>query len=111
MASPVPSGVGSEPVPQLVAIGVLALAHLFDYASFLLMIGRHGLQAEANPVVIGLIQETGLTGVTLAKLFTVAFAAVMALIIAPRRRRLAMTLLTFGVVAGMVGGLTNLATL
>ena len=111
MASPVPSAELTETVPQLAAIGVLALAHLFDYASFLVMIGRHGLDAEANPVVVHLIQELGLPGVTVAKLVTVTFAALLALVIAPRRRRLAMTLITFGVVAGLVGGLTNIATL
>ena len=111
MASPVPSALGSEPVPLAPALGVLVLAHLFDWASFLVMIARHGLSAEANPIVVSLVEETGVPGVTLAKLATVAFAALLAIIIAPQRRRVAMVLLTFGVVAGLVGGLTNLATL
>jgi hypothetical protein len=93
------------------AFAVLALAHFFDWASFMLMIGRHGLSAEANPIVVQVFQETGLTGVTLAKVATVAFAAVLALIIIPNRRRLGMGLITFGVVAGLFGGLTNIATL
>jgi hypothetical protein len=98
-------------MPLPVALGVLALAHLFDWASFLIMIARHGLGAEANPIVVRLVEETGLTGVTLAKVATVAFAALLAVLIAPRRRRMAMVLLTFGVAAGMVGGLSNVATL
>lgn len=98
-------------MPLPVALGVLAVAHLFDWASFLVMIARHGLSAEANPIVVQLVQDTGVPGVTLAKLATVALAALVAIVIAPHRRRLAMGLLTFGVVAGMVGGLTNLATL
>ncbi len=98
-------------MPLPAALGVLALAHLFDWASFLVMIARHGLGAEANPIVVTLVEETGVPGVTLAKVATVAFAALLAVLIAPRRRRMAMVLLTFGVAAGMVGGISNIATL
>jgi hypothetical protein len=98
-------------MPLPVALGALALAHLFDWVSFLVMIARHGLGAEANPIVVTLVEETGVPGVTLAKIATVAFAAGMAVFIAPQRRRLAMVLLTFGVVAGVVGGFSNIATL
>jgi len=111
MARPVPSVDGSETVPHLIALGVLALAHLFDYLSFLFMVERHGLAAEANPVVVVLAEQLGLGGLTVAKVVTVAFAALLVLIIAPRRRRLAIGLLTFGVAAGMVGGMSNIATL
>lgn len=98
-------------MPLPVALGVLALAHLFDWASFLIMIARHGIGAEANPIVVTLVEETGVPGVTLAKLATVAFAALLAVLIAPKRRRMAMVLLAFGVAAGMVGGFSNIATL
>lgn len=93
------------------ALVVLALAHFFDWASFLVMIGRHGLAAEANPIVVQVFQETGIPGVTVAKIATVVFAAVLALIIIPNRRRLGMGLISFGVLAGLVGGLTNVLTL
>lgn len=75
------------------------------------MIGRHGLSAEANPIVVQLFQETGLTGVTIAKVATVVFASILAVLILPNRRRLGMGLITFGVVAGLFGGLTNVMTL
>ena len=97
------------PLPAVLA--VLALAHFLDWASFLVMIARHGLGAEANPIVVTLIEQTGVTGVTLAKVATVAFAGLAAVVIAPRRRRMAMVLLTFGVAAGMVGALSNIAAL
>jgi hypothetical protein len=87
------------------------LAHLFDWLSFLVMIARHGIEAEANPIVVTLVEQTGVPGVTLAKIATVVFAAGMAVLIAPKRRRLAMVLLTFGVAAGTIGGLSNIATL
>ncbi|HYI21360.1 MAG TPA: hypothetical protein VEX62_01870 [Candidatus Limnocylindrales bacterium] len=112
MASPVPEPLWTgEAVPQAVALGVLALAHLFDYASFLVMVNRHGLGAEANPIVVMLAQLAGLPGLTIAKIVTVAFAAGLMILIAPHRKRLAMGLLVFGVGAGMVGGISNVLTL
>ncbi len=98
-------------MPLPAALAVLLLAHVFDWASFLVMIARHGLGAEANPIVVTLVEETGVPGVTLVKLATVVFAAGLAVWIAPKRRRVAMVLLSFGVVAGLVGGISNIATL
>lgn len=93
------------------AFAVLALAHFFDWASFMIMIGRHGLSAEANPIVVQVFQETGVPGVTIAKVATVVFASILAVLILPNRRRLGMGLISFGVLAGLVGGLTNVLTL
>ena len=98
-------------MPLPLALGFLTLAHFFDWASFLVMVGRHGVEAEANPIVVTLFEQLGVPGVTLAKLATVAFAALLAVLIAPQRRRTAMVLLAFGAVAGMVGGISNVATL
>jgi hypothetical protein len=98
-------------MPLPLALGVLTLAHLFDWASFLVMIGRHGLGAEANPIVVTLFEEAGVPGVTLAKLATVAFAALLVVLLAPKRRRMAMALLSFGMIAGFIGGISNIATL
>jgi hypothetical protein len=96
-------------MPLPVALAFLLLAHVFDWASFLVMIARHGLGAEANPIVVRVVEETGLPGVTLAKVGTVVFAAALAVLIAPKRRRMAMVLLSFSAVAGLVGGLSNVA--
>ncbi len=98
-------------MPQLLSLAVLALAHFFDYASFIVMVDKHGLSAEANPIVVQLAEQAGLPGLTLAKIATVTFAALLMVLIAPRRRRLAMGLLMFGVAAGLLGGLSNIATL
>ena len=98
-------------MPQLFSLAVLALAHFFDYASFVVMVDKHGLAAEANPIVVQLAEQAGLPGLTIAKIATVAFAALLMTLIAPKRRRLAMGLLMFGVAAGLVGGLSNIATL
>ncbi len=98
-------------MPQLLSFAVLALAHVFDYASFIVMVEKHGLAAEANPIVVQLAEQAGLPGLTIAKIATVTFAAVLMILIAPRRRRLAMGLLMFGVGAGLLGGLSNIATI
>ncbi len=97
-------------MPQLAALGMLALAHLFDYVTFLMLLSRHGLAAEANPIVVNIAQTTGIPGLTLAKIATVAFAATLMLLILPRRRWLAYGLLGFGVAAGLIGGISNVAS-
>jgi hypothetical protein len=102
---------GTFTLPQIVGVGILALAHFFDYASFLVLVSRHGLAAEANPVVIRIAQTAGIPGLTIAKIATVAFAALLMFLIAPKRRRLAYGLLIFGICAGVVGGISNIASM
>ena len=93
------------------AFAALALAHLFDYTSFLALMARHGIAAEANPVVVLLAQELGLPGLTLAKVVSVAFAAILVTVLASRRRSVAVAVLVFGIGAGLVGGFSNIAAL
>jgi hypothetical protein len=94
-----------------VALGLLALAHLFDYSTFLVMTNRHGLAAELNPVVIFVATDFGLAGVTIAKIASVAFLAVMIITLARLNRgRVAGVLLAIGIVAGVIGGLSNIAS-
>jgi hypothetical protein len=93
------------------ALAVLALAHLFDYTSFLVLMARHGLAAEANPVVVALAQEVGLPGLTVAKVISVGFAALLVMVIASWRRSVAVAVLVFGTGAGLLGGLSNIAAL
>lgn len=102
---------GRLTLPQAIGITVLALAHFFDYATFLILITRHSLNAEANPIVVSIAKNTGIGGLTLAKLMTVVLAASLTIVLWPRYPRLAAVLLTFGVVAGLFGALTNVASL
>ena len=101
---------GKLTVSQALAIGVLAIAHFFDWATFLVMMSRHGLEAEANPIVVRIAEAAGIPGLTLAKIATVALASGLMLLIAPRRPKLAYALLGFGVLAGLVGGFSNIAS-
>ena len=94
-----------------VALLLLATAHFLDYTTFLVMVGRHGLEAELNPLVVFLFERTGLFGVTLAKLAGVLFAAAVAAIIMRRRRTLAGVVLGFGIGGGLLGAFSNLLTI
>jgi len=87
------------------------LAHLFDLVSFMVMIGRHGMGAEANPIIVRIEEQLGMPGLTVAKLLAVILAAAVFFVLAPKNRRLAMTVLLFGIGAGLVGGISNLASI
>jgi hypothetical protein len=95
----------------IIALLLLALAHAFDYLSFLVMTDRHGLTAEMNPLVVTVAQDFGLPGLTLAKLASVAFLGATAiLLLRTNHRRVSIALLTVGIVAGVVGGFSNIAS-
>lgn len=94
-----------------VAFAVLLIAHLFDWASFVVMTSLHGLEAEANPIVVFLAQEVGLPGLTVVKLAVVVFGGAVFAVLAPQRRRLATALIIYGIAAGLVGGVSNVATI
>jgi hypothetical protein len=88
---------------------LLAVAHAFDYLSFLGMIGEHGLAAEANPVVLRVTSELGLPGLTLGKLAVVTMASATVVLLRRRNTRLATAVVAFSVLAGVFGGLSNVA--
>lgn len=95
----------------VVPFGLLLMAHAFDYFTFLWMTNRHGLSAEANPIVVAMATNFGLPGLTLAKLGSVLFlAGVAVLLMRTRHRRAAQGLLVIGVIAGVMGGLSNIAS-
>jgi hypothetical protein len=93
------------------ALVLLGVAHLLDYATFFAMIGRHGLEAELNPLVVLLFERMGPLGVTIAKVAGIAFAASVAVIIVRRHRVLAGFVLGFGILSGFVGAYSNIVTL
>ena len=89
----------------------LVAAHAFDYFSFLVMTSKHGLAAELNPIVVALALEFGLPGLTIAKLASVVFLASVVLVAAPHRRRVAGALLVIGTSVGLLGGVSNIASI
>jgi hypothetical protein len=96
---------------RLAALVVLALAQLFDYVSFMVMIERHGLAAELNPIVVVLHDNVGLVGLTVVKAAAVVFLASTATLLMPRRPNVAFGVLLVGIVLGVIGGMSNVVTL
>ena len=90
---------------------IFLAAQAFDFFSFLAMIGRHGLAAEINPFVHRLATEYGLLGVTTGKIAATIVAVSTAAILARTRPRLALTVVSFGIAAGLLGGFSNLASM
>jgi hypothetical protein len=95
----------------ITAISLLVAAHAFDYVTFIAMTARHGMAAELNPVVVALQDQFGLPGLTLAKIASVLFLAMVVVLVTPQRRRMASVLLTIGITAGVVGGVSNIASI
>ena len=92
-------------------IALLIIAHIADYATFLLMVAKHGLEAELNPLVATLLEDWGLELLTLAKFATVLLVATVFLVVGRERPRLAGTVLAFGVLVGFLGAFSNIATI
>ena len=91
-----------------IAIGLLVLAHAADYLTFLVMVMRHGIGAEANPIVVTLAREHGLLLLTVAKFSAVLLAASAVIIVARTRPRIAGGVLVFAVLLGGLGALSNI---
>ena len=108
----VPEAQSASPrVWRFVALMLLAIAQLFDYVSFMVMIDRHGLAAELNPIVVAIHDNVGLLGLTVAKASAVVFLAASATLLMPRRPTVAFAVLVVGIILGVVGGISNIMTL
>ena len=88
----------------------VAAAHLFDYVSFMLMVWRHGIVAEANPLVARVAGEFGIPGVTMAKVYVVVVTLATMVVLRPKHPRIAGIVLVLSVAGGLLGGFTNIAT-
>jgi hypothetical protein len=94
-----------------IGIGLLILTHGADYLTFLVMVLRHGISAEMNPIVATLAQEHGLLLLTLAKSAAVLLVASTFLVVSRTRPRIAGSVLGIGVILGGVGAMSNVASL
>jgi hypothetical protein len=93
------------------AIGLLILAHVADYTTFMVMVTQRGLGVELNPLVATLFDDWGVPLLTVAKFATVLLVAAVFLIVGRERPRIAAGVLAFGVFIGALGTLSNLATI
>jgi hypothetical protein len=101
---------------MLAGLVALLAAQLFDVATFVQMIRRHGADAEVNPIVASILADHGVATLVVVKLAAVALvSAVVAVLVsgAPGRRlgsfatKLAALIVVIGIAAGLVGGLSN----
>jgi hypothetical protein len=107
----------AERMAMTAAVITLTVAQLLDLGTFVRMVGRHGIDIEANPLVSHLVSEFGLPFVAVAKI--AALSVVVAVIVVlteirpdrPDHPRLARVVVAVAVIAGIVGGWTNAATL
>lgn len=94
----------------------MAVAQLFDFGTFIVMIRRHGPEAEANPLVAAILVDLGIPAAALVKAALVLLVASTVVILsgsrgAIGRRRLAALISGVAVLAGLVGGCTNALTI
>jgi hypothetical protein len=95
-------------------IAALLAAQLFDFGTFLLMIERHGIRAEANPIVAQGFIAFGLPIVAVAKISLVVLVGSILVLLGqetmarPVSGRLAAIVVVAAVAAGLLGGISNM---
>ena len=95
-------------IAGLVAIG---LGQSADLVTFVHMITSGGLGTEANPIVIQLARSLGLPTLLLLKIALVPFLALIFVALARiHASRLAASVVTIAVIAGLFGALSNVMT-
>ena len=94
-------------------LATLLAAQMFDFATFTIMIGRHGIAAETNPLVAGGFAAFGMPILALMKIALIALLASIVVILdreQPRRRfglELAALFSVLAVAGGLLGGISN----
>lgn len=95
----------------LAGLVAIALGQFADLVTFVRMITAGGFGTEANPIVIHLAGTLGLNTVLLLKVALVPFAALVFVVLARMRSsRLAASVVTMAVLAGLFGALSNVLT-
>ncbi len=94
-----------------IAIGVLVLAHLADYTTFVVMVAKGSIGKELNPIVATLFEDWGMELLTVAKFSTVLLVATVFLVVGRERPRLGGAVLVFGVLIGVLGAYSNILTI
>jgi hypothetical protein len=102
------------------SIGFLRLATLFlaqalDLVTFSVMVDRHGVIAEANPLVSSLFDSYGMPAVAFLKFALVLLVGALCVASAARGGRGVWAVigglpLALGITAGLIGGITNAAS-
>jgi hypothetical protein len=107
------SGRGSVAVTAKTPMVALLAAQLFDFGTFTLMIGKHGIAAEVNPLVAQGYVTYGFPVLILVKLLLVVLLGSIVVLLArdvptrPAARGFAATITVLAVTAGLIGGISN----
>jgi uncharacterized protein DUF5658 len=94
-------------------LAALLAAQLFDFGTFTLMIGKHGIAAEVNPLVAQGYATYGFPVLILVKLALVVLLGSIVVLLArdlpnrPAIRGFAATITVLAVAAGLIGGISN----
>ena len=114
--------IGAAPVPIRVAtrrllvpsrIAAILAAQLFDLATFIIMVGRHGIATEVNPLVANGFAGFGFPMVVAMKLTLVLLLGSIVVVLdlsRPAGRSvpwMAPAIAVLAVLAGLVGGISN----
>jgi hypothetical protein len=97
-------------------LAALFAAQLFDYGTFTLMVERHGIRAELNPIVAHGFATFGLPIIALAKLALIVLIGSIIVVLAHDRSasrattRAATFVALLAVVSGLLGGISNVLT-
>jgi hypothetical protein len=94
-------------------LATLLAAQLFDFGTFTLMIDRHGISAEMNPIVAQGFDTYGLPVLIFAKIALVVLLGAIVVLLArdhPTHRAvpgMAAFITVLAVSAGLIGGISN----
>lgn len=94
-------------------LAALLAAQLFDFGTFTVMVARHGIESETNPIVAQGFVAFGLPMVALAKGALVVLVGSILVILgrawaaAPATRRVATSVALVAVASGLLGGISN----
>jgi hypothetical protein len=110
-----PSVLTTPPSIMLLRLATILAAQLFDFATFTMMIARHGIAGEANPIVAQGFVAFGLPIVVIGKTALIVLCGSLQVVLLQgigtgrTTWRLATLVALLAVAAGLAGGISNLA--
>ena len=112
-APPLPTSVATTLAVLRLRVAALFAAQLFDFGTFTVMVSRHGIGAEANPLIAQGFLAYGLPLLALTKAALILLVgSILVLLDRPRTlarmtRLAATTVALVAVASGVAGGLSN----
>ena len=101
---------------MVLAVVAATFAQLLDLATFARMVREEGPESEGNPFVAALLADHGLPFVVVTKIVALALVVGVIAVLArrdgrPGHPRLALLVATAAVVAGLLGGWSNVSVI